>query len=81
MIQNTGKGGLYRYYCCSSRLKKGPSACRGLRAPMEKLDGIVVGEVARQILEPARLCLFLRTLSSRGLCRRVRAGKTSDRRD
>ena len=25
MIQNTGKGGLYRYYCCSSKLKKGPS--------------------------------------------------------
>ena len=49
MIQNTGKGGLYRYYCCSSKLKKGPSACRGLRTPMEKLDKIVVGEVARQV--------------------------------
>ena len=45
MIQNTGKGGLFRYYCCSSKLKKGPSACRGLRTPMEKLDEIVVGEV------------------------------------
>ena len=59
MIQNTGKGGLYRYYCCSSKLKKGPSACRGLRTPMGKLDEIVVGEVARQVLDPDRLTAML----------------------
>jgi site-specific DNA recombinase len=59
MIQNTGKGGLYCYSCCSSKLKKGPSACRGLRTPMEKLDGIVVGEVARQVLDPNRLTAML----------------------
>jgi site-specific DNA recombinase len=59
MIQNTGKGGLYRYYCCSSKLKKGSSACRGLRTPMGKLDEIVVGEVARQVLDPDRLTAML----------------------
>jgi site-specific DNA recombinase len=59
MIQNTGKGGLYRYYCCSSKLKKGPLACRGLRTPMQKLDEIVVGEVARQVLDPGRLTTML----------------------
>jgi Recombinase zinc beta ribbon domain len=59
MIQNTGKGGLYRYYCCSSKLKKGPSACRGLRTPMEKLDEIVIGEVVRQVLDPDRLTAML----------------------
>ena len=40
MIQNTGKGGRYRYYCCSRKLKEGPSGCRGLRTPMEKLARI-----------------------------------------
>jgi site-specific DNA recombinase len=59
MIQNTGKGGQYRYYCCSRKLKEGPSACRGLRTPMEKLDEIVVGEVARQVLDPDRLTMML----------------------
>jgi site-specific DNA recombinase len=59
MIQNTGKGGLYRYYCCSNKLKKGPSACRGLRTPMGKLDEIVVGEVAREVLDPDRLTAML----------------------
>ena len=29
MIQNTGKGGDYRYYCCSRKLKEGLTACRG----------------------------------------------------
>ena len=59
MIQNTGKGGLYRYYCCSNKLKKGPTACRGQRTPMERLDEIVVGEVARHVLAPDRLTAML----------------------
>jgi site-specific DNA recombinase len=59
MIQNTGKGGRYRYYCCSRKLKEGPSGCRGLRTPMEKLDDIVVGEVARHVLDPVRLTATL----------------------
>ena len=40
---------------------KGPSAFRGLRTPMEKLDEIVVGEVARQVLDPVRLTAMLDT--------------------
>ena len=55
LIQNTGKGGQYRYYACSKKLKEGPTSCRGLRMPMPKLDDIVVGEVARLVLEPKRL--------------------------
>jgi site-specific DNA recombinase len=55
LIQNTGKGGAYRYYCCSRKLKEGVTACRGFRMPMDRLDEIVVGEVARRVLEPNRL--------------------------
>ncbi len=55
LIQNTGKGGQYRYYCCSKKLKEGPISCDGLRMPMEKLDDIVIGEVARRVLQPERL--------------------------
>ena len=55
LIQNTGKGGQYRYYCCSRRLKEGPFGCKGLRMPMDKLDGIVIGEVTKQILQPDHL--------------------------
>jgi hypothetical protein len=59
VIQNTGKGRRYPYYCCSRKLKEGPSGCRGLRTPMKKLDEIVVGEVARQVLDPNRLAAML----------------------
>ena len=61
LIQNTGKGGLYRCYCCSSKLKKGPTACKGPRMPMDKLDGIAIGEATRRILEPQRLTEMLQT--------------------
>jgi site-specific DNA recombinase len=55
LIQNTGKGGAYRYYCCSRKLKEGVTACRGMRMPMPRLDDIVVREVAKRVLEPHRL--------------------------
>lgn len=59
LIQNTGKGGQYRYYCCSRRLKEGPFGCAGLRMPMDKLDGIVMREVTMRILHPERLQALL----------------------
>jgi site-specific DNA recombinase len=59
LIQNTGKGGRYRYYCCSGRLKHGPLACKGLRMPMDKLDAIVVRELSAQVLKPERLTNLL----------------------
>ena len=55
LIQNTGKGGAYRYYCCSRKLKEGATACRGLRIRMDRLDEIVIGEVGRHLLERDRL--------------------------
>ena len=41
MIQNTGKGGTYRYYCCSKSMKQGKTACSGMRIRMDRLDGMV----------------------------------------
>ena len=59
LIQNTGKSGAYRYYCCSRRLKQGVHDCKCLRMRMEVLDGIVIGEVAKVVLEPERLAELL----------------------
>lgn len=55
LIQNTGKGGLYRYYCCSRKLKEGATACQGLRIRMDRLDQIVIEEVTSRVLQPDRL--------------------------
>ena len=59
MIQNTGKGGAYRYYCCSRKLKEGAGSCRGIRMRMEKLDDTVISVLCEQILRPSRLQALL----------------------
>ena len=55
LIQNTGKGGAYRYYCCSRKLREGRLACRGIRMRMDRLDDIVIGEVVEHVLDLDRL--------------------------
>ncbi|WP_409561755.1 recombinase family protein [Hyphomicrobium sp. MC8b] len=60
LIQNTGKGGLYRYYACSRKLKEGATACRGLRMPMDRLDQIVIDEVSARVLHSDRLSDLLK---------------------
>lgn len=59
LVQNTGKGGLYRYYCCSRKLREGATACHGLRIRMDRLDQIVVDEVTSQVLDPDQLHVLL----------------------
>jgi site-specific DNA recombinase len=55
MIKNSGKGGRYTYYSCSTRLKRGATECAGHRVPMEWLDNVVLDELLNQVLTPARL--------------------------
>ncbi|MFJ7352771.1 recombinase family protein [Phyllobacterium sp. NPDC097923] len=61
LIQNTGKGGAYRYYCCSRKLKEGAFACDGIRMRMDRLDEIVIGEIMQHVLDPVRLQLLLKS--------------------
>lgn len=61
LIQNTGKSGLYRYYCCSRRLKEGATSCQGLRIRMDRLDEIVIDQLSSRILQPGRLGTLLQT--------------------
>ncbi len=73
MILNTGKGGQYRYYACSRAMKEGRTGCKGMRIRMDKLDGVVIDEVARRVLEPSRLTEMLQTY--------VKAASDRDRAD
>jgi len=59
LIKNSGKSGAYSYYSCSRKQKEGPCACKGIRIRMDKLDGIVIGEVSKSVLEPQRLTNLL----------------------
>ncbi len=71
LVQNTGKSGAYRYYCCSKRMKEGTLDCKGIRIRMDALDDIVVRQVAERVLEP----LHLRELLEGYLRPRPRARK------
>jgi site-specific DNA recombinase len=55
MVINTGKGGRYRYYSCSTRLKQGATQCVGNRVPMDWLDGVVLDELTERVFTPERL--------------------------
>jgi hypothetical protein len=58
-------GEVYRYYSCSSFLKKGRTACRGRSMRMDKLDLLVTQHMADRLLEPERLTTLLSSLAGR----------------
>ncbi|RJE83105.1 recombinase family protein [Paracoccus onubensis] len=65
MTIRTGKGGRYRYYACSTRARKGPTACEGMSVPMEKLDDLVAGHLESRLLQPERLETILAAILDR----------------
>jgi hypothetical protein len=76
LVVNTGKGGAYRYYCCSRKMREGAMACQGMRVRMDRLDEIVVDEIAAHILAPGRLNDLLETCTQSS---NERAGQIKDR--
>ena len=61
MIVNTGSGhgGHYRYYACSTLIRKGRKHCTGLRVRMDKLDGQVLTMLSERVFQPQRLAAML----------------------
>lgn len=51
----TGKGGKYRYYKCTNRKNKGNSTCVSKNLPMEKIDKIILNELADKAFSPERI--------------------------
>ena len=71
----TGKGGLYRYYKCNTRVNQGAKQCNMPAIPMDKLDGIVMDAMLEKILVPDRLKLMLTEL------RKLQKAKTNDQEE
>ncbi len=59
MTIRTGQGGRYRYYACSTRMRKGTTACTGMSIPMAKLDDLVASHLEDRLLRPERLAVVL----------------------
>ncbi|WP_374943150.1 recombinase family protein [Sphingomonas sp.] len=58
----TGKGGRYRYYRCSRRLRRGETACEGTSIRDGKLEDVVIDAMAERRLHPERLQQLLANL-------------------
>lgn len=61
----TGKGGRYRFYKCTSRQNQGNHACTSGNLPMEKLDGLVLEQLAQKIFAKERLQTLMAELRKR----------------
>ena len=65
MTLATGKGGLYRYYKCTRRQNQGNHACASRNLPMEKLDSLVLEQLAEKVFAPERLQSLMAQLRKR----------------
>src|SRR6266487_3234418 len=55
MTLRTGKGGRYRYYTCSTKVRQGETGCLGRTLPMDRLDRVVADHIEQRLLQPKRL--------------------------
>ncbi len=58
----TGKGGRYRYYRCSRRLRRGETVCPGISMRDHALETIVIDAMADRLFRPDRLRALLANL-------------------
>ncbi|WP_025872713.1 recombinase family protein [Methylobacillus glycogenes] len=61
----TGKSGKYKYYKCTSRQNKGNHACTSGNIPMEKLDQLVLSQLADRVFAKDRLNAMMVALRKR----------------
>ncbi|BBE51261.1 Recombinase [Ferriphaselus amnicola] len=79
MTLATGKSGTYRYYKCTRKRNEGGHACDSRNLPMEKVDQIVIEQLANRILAPDRIQSMMETLRQRIQARKdVRHTRVSD---
>ncbi len=65
MTLRTGKGGRYRYYTCSTKVRQGETGCLGRTLPMDRLDRVVADHIEQRLLQPKRLEQILSSVLDR----------------
>jgi DNA invertase Pin-like site-specific DNA recombinase len=65
MTLATGKSGRYKYYKCTSRRNQGNHACSSHNLPMDKLDDLVLSQLADKVFAPERLQVLMSELRKR----------------
>lgn len=65
MTLATGKSGLYKYYKCTRRQNQGNHACSSTNLPMEKIDALVLQQLAEKVFAKERLQTLMSLLRKR----------------
>ena len=65
MTLATGKSGRYKYYKCTRRQNKGNHACTSANLPMEKIDALVLEQLAQKVFAKERLQTLMAELRKR----------------
>jgi site-specific DNA recombinase len=65
MTLATGKSGRYKYYKCTRRLSQGNHACGSHNLPMDKLDSLVLAQLAQKVFAKERLQTLMEELRKR----------------
>ena len=65
MTITTGKSGLYKYYKCTRRQNQGNHACSSHNLPMEKIDSLVLEQLAEKVFAKERLQTLMAELRKR----------------
>lgn len=61
----TGKGGKYRYYKCTRRIKSGIKECESRNIPMKRMDDLVLEAFANRVFTPERVGGILKRVQAR----------------
>ena len=65
MTLATGKSGRYKYYKCTRRQSLGNHACGSHNLPMDKIDRLVLEQLAQKVFDKDRLQLLMAELRKR----------------
>ncbi len=65
MTTATGKGGRYRYYKCNTRIGQGNHLCSMPAISIDKLDQIVLSNLADKVFTPERVSIMMQDMRKR----------------
>ncbi|SFF07754.1 Recombinase zinc beta ribbon domain-containing protein [Sulfitobacter brevis] len=64
MTMRTGKGGSYKYYACSNRMRTGPTSCVGRSVPMYDFDALIMQEATKAFVSVGAIKNILAPLAA-----------------
>ena len=72
MTMRTGKGGAYKYYAYSNKMRTGATSCTGRSVPISRLDDLVLQRIKQEFVSVEAIKGILAPLTERKINLRKR---------